>query len=181
MSAWDIENCESHIEKELFRALDARERIGEWSCQRPAHRYRPDFTIRAGGLNTVIECDGREFHRFYKDRKRDAILISRGGVDQIIRLKGADIGNRISECMEFIERVAPQLFSVDFQLPSMETLNSLHEMMFSIPINPILRQKHESGKIIEVGHYYYYPPSSFFDYESKRESFRSRKIEAREE
>lgn len=73
--------------------------------------FRADLVLHAGGKNTVLECDGREFHTDdHRDLVRDLALMHTGLVDQVLRFRGVDLHRRIPEVMAVIALGHPTAF-----------------------------------------------------------------------
>lgn len=66
--------------------------------QFPISRYFADFANPVKKI--VIECDGREFHSYDKDRKRDLLMAENGWT--VYRISGADCNRVISSPWERI-------------------------------------------------------------------------------
>lgn len=140
---------ESPIERRLYEALAPKIRSGlVIETQVPVLNYRVDMMVRAP-RPIVIECDGAEYHKFWRDRERDEDMIDRGGVWQVIRFKGSDIVFGVAECVEEMRKVLPTLFY--------ETTDEMHDVVRAaalrqwdhLDIQPILRgprgEQHKSA------------------------------------
>lgn len=89
---------ESPIEEMFYDALAPLLASGvEVKTQVPVLNYRVDFLIR-GPRRVVIECDGREFHDFNRDRIRDIAMLDSGLIDDVLRFRGCDIVFAGDEC-----------------------------------------------------------------------------------
>lgn len=71
---------------------------------------RSDFHFVARKMVCIVECDGREFHDYGDDLRRDVICLALG-VDDIFRFKGTDIYFDAKSCVDEMERILPYLFS----------------------------------------------------------------------
>lgn len=60
--------------------------------------YRADFTIEAGDVRLIVECDGKEFHDAKKDAERDARLLERGWIT--LRFTGSAIHRSAVACAD---------------------------------------------------------------------------------
>ena len=74
-------------------------------------RFRADFVIISGNFKLLIELDGKEYHKGSYDIWRDAFILGEKHVDAILRFKGKDVVHNINECIYFISKLYPQLFT----------------------------------------------------------------------
>lgn len=122
---------------------------------------RVDFLFCTNGKRwTVVECDGKDFHNYEKDRLRDARLIFGNGIDEVVRFRGRDIVYGIDECIQFLGSSCPFLFIED--APEID-VNSLY--LWDITLNkrsfsPIYRRRSPRNReaMLEVGSRYMKKP-----------------------
>ncbi len=76
-------------------------------------RYRADVMLNVCGHLTVIECDGKDFHKYKPDLERDVLMLDLGGVDEIARFRGCDVMYEPDGLVRFLQRFCPHLFDVD--------------------------------------------------------------------
>lgn len=74
-------------------------------------RFRLDFLIEHNGRKVAFECDGKNFHDWYRDRWRDALILADAQCDVVYRLSGRDLWLRTDDLMYVLSRLEPQLFS----------------------------------------------------------------------
>lgn len=79
--------------------------------QVPIGDFRVDFLIERSGRRVVIECDGKDYHNYERDRRRDFQILSRSDVDVIYRFKGADIHFGVEHLLFHLSEQEPQIFS----------------------------------------------------------------------
>ena len=93
--------AESPIERRLFAdAYMPEELRSKMIPQKKIGRYRADFLID----KTVIECDGKEFHREEKkDIDRDYYMLHRGY--NVLRFSGSEVVNYPADVVKIIETV----------------------------------------------------------------------------
>ena len=96
-----FELAESPIERKLYAGAYFPEELrSRMISQKEIGRYRADFLID----KTVIECDGKEFHREEKkDIDRDYYMLSRGY--NVLRFSGSEITQYPAAVVEIIETV----------------------------------------------------------------------------
>ncbi len=71
-----------------------------------------DFAVEdQQGYTIGIECDGKEFHDLYRDEWRDAIILGKGQISEIVRIRGADIHYNIEDVLFVLLIWFPNLFS----------------------------------------------------------------------
>ena len=74
--------------------------------------FRADLVLHTAERNTVIECDGREFHQdAHRDLVRDLALLQTGAIDQIVRFRGTDIHVVLPDVLHVIRVLHPEAFS----------------------------------------------------------------------
>jgi hypothetical protein len=115
MRTIDKSKCESPIEETMLEAMgEAFHPSITIECQRPIKtklgNYRSDFYIEANGMARVVEVDGRDFHEFEDDRKRDIGMLIWGGVREVFRFRGCDVFHGAGACVSTIRLFAPDLF-----------------------------------------------------------------------
>lgn len=104
-----LSRCESPIEEQFAKAFYTATNV--WpEPQISIAQYRVDFVI---GDNTVIECDGHDFHstkpQREKDNHRDRVLTKLGY--RIARFTGSEIHRNAKKCaLEAIE-IAGEIFA----------------------------------------------------------------------
>lgn len=135
----DIKLAESPIEVIAFNELSKYFRDGlYWTMQEQIGPYRVDFFAAFNGGLTVIECDGKDFHDFDDDRKRDIDLILKHGVTQVVRFRGSDLMLQPHLCVSFLRNACPHLFGDNPALDFSE-LCDLSRKLSSRTDCPILR------------------------------------------
>ncbi len=72
--------------------------------------YRMDFVIACGHFSVCVECDGRDFHDFNADRRRDIAILTTGQVHEIFRFRGCDVFHDVQSQIEFMRSYSPYLF-----------------------------------------------------------------------
>lgn len=111
-----VKNCESPIEKyfaeECYKFLGKKIKCeGQVKYHAGGHNFRVDF-ILSDGQNTVgIECDGKDFHDYREDERRDYALLSDNCLQTIYRFRGTDIIRYLEICIWWISQECPGLFS----------------------------------------------------------------------
>lgn len=74
--------------------------------------YRVDMLLHSQGKNTVIECDGEEFHKDYlADCARSAALLESGYVDQVVRYQGDVLHHSPDDAAYSLTFLHPEAFS----------------------------------------------------------------------
>lgn len=86
-------------------------------------KFRMDFVVNSGGSKIAFECDGKVYHDYVKDEKRDEAILESGAVDTIYRITGVDINYHLEDCLYFISQLNPEIFSSRGML-NLETLLS---------------------------------------------------------
>lgn len=114
-------------------ALETQKKINQ--CR--GRRMRVDFHLVAAGMACIVECDGREFHDYDDDLKRDLLCLSLG-VDDIFRFKGTDIYFDVKSCVDEMGRILPHLFSDALPLTTEEKAMTALNWR-SLDIQPIHR------------------------------------------
>jgi len=74
-------------------------------------KFRIDFYFELHGKRIGIECDGKEFHKGYKDSFRDAILLGDNHIDEIFRFQGKDIFYHVHKSIYMIFFKHPDILS----------------------------------------------------------------------
>lgn len=110
-----IDQCESPIERRFLTAvLPELDGGAKWTCQREilagGDRFRVDFWCAAGGRRIVVECDGRDYHDFLRDRARDTAILLADRADEVFRFRGCDVNGRLEACVGLMRLFAPQVF-----------------------------------------------------------------------
>lgn len=148
-------NCESPIEF-IFAEQVARycDDSISWQTQRPIstreQNHRVDFYTEAAGRKLVIECDGREFHEFWRDRARDVRMLVLGGVTDIIRFRGSDLKYAPDDCVTALRKLAPYLFRPDADPPTLESTIVGSMGVSGLDVKPILRARHWTTELLEL-------------------------------
>lgn len=107
--------CESPIERRFLSAVQP-ELAGsvEAVCQKVfrcvGNHCRVDFFFGAGDRQIVVECDGREFHDYRRDQKRDVEILTGTTVTDIVRFRGADINAHLETCISVLRAFYPEMF-----------------------------------------------------------------------
>lgn len=74
--------------------------------------FRCDFALEISPYETILlECDGKKFHDFTKDRFRDAFILLESNIREIIRLSGKNINYYLEACLYFLRCCHPEIFS----------------------------------------------------------------------
>jgi hypothetical protein len=120
--AWDLT-------KYLSEAAVLRKQV---EAVTPFATFRLDFVAETrGGSRVAFECDGKEFHPDgMRDQCRDALLLDGRHVDVIYRLRGQDLYHHPDDCLLYISRHDPYLFS-DRGLRNLTLLGS-EEMLSTV-------------------------------------------------
>lgn len=107
----DFTRCESPIERllgeQLWTQLHPRCRL---HIQKRIRPYRLDFAVTFNGETIGIECDGKHFHDFYEDQKRDIYILQHAGWRMIFRFRGGDIRHSTESCIALLKAFTPQFF-----------------------------------------------------------------------
>lgn len=74
-------------------------------------QFRIDFMLTRASEKIAVECDGPDFHDFFRDEFRDAILLGEGHVPIIYHFRGKDIFHRTADCLRLLSIENPLLFS----------------------------------------------------------------------
>lgn len=110
-------DCDSPIEAILIPALlDVFHDGVKWQQQKPfscRREYRVDLWASHAGRSVVVECDGKDFHDYRDDERRDADMLESGLVTDVIRFGGACIAYDKDECVRWVARYLP--FLIDSQ------------------------------------------------------------------
>lgn len=112
----------------------------------PPGNYRVDFRLELAGV-CVIECDGREFHTYARDRQRDLHLLKFGGITDIIHFKGTDVHFFPEKCAQYALSLIPYLSGR--MLLSDEEKAIRVVSLKSADIQPIYRTLSENGHPIQ--------------------------------
>lgn len=113
------EEFDSHlftpIEKMMNDAL-LKENIS-FSPQKRIGRFVVDFLVQIGTKKLIVECDGRDYHNPYHDRKRDKELEKHGY--RILHFTGSEINRDSERCISKIQAISSyhkEPFSIDDDL-----------------------------------------------------------------
>jgi hypothetical protein len=106
----------SQIEEQFARLLvKCLHPNGQLQKQSPVHTicgtFRLDFLASNDSMRVGFECDGQDFHHPIRDLWRDALILSRNSVDEIVRLRGTDIYREPEDCLFVLSRWFPELFN----------------------------------------------------------------------
>ncbi len=136
---------ESPIERMLYQALEPQilPRLHIYT-QMPVLNYRADMLVATSAGVIVIECDGREFHDFWRDRRRDEDMINSGCVWQVIRFKGSDICFGADACIAEMRKVLPEMFYEDIDELRQATRAAAIRSWNHMRLQPILRGQYGS-------------------------------------
>jgi hypothetical protein len=116
----------------------------EFETQRevcPGRTRRVDFYLRTETRVIAVECDGRDYHEWEKDRVRDDEILNKSEVMTIIRFRGCDIFCADQECANFVASVCPDFFITGASPLDVDGLSLLGKLMNRIKIKPIIRIK----------------------------------------
>lgn len=72
-------------------------------------KYRVDLMLSKSERLVAVECDGREFHNFRDDLRRDIDLLGEG-IAAVVHFRGCDIVFQRDECVERLRSLEPQFF-----------------------------------------------------------------------
>ena len=73
--------------------------------------FRLDFLLRHASGNYGLECDGKEFHRGFRDSFRDACILDVSDVTAIYRLGGRDIHSQVETALHLVATDIPAVFT----------------------------------------------------------------------
>lgn len=99
--------CESPAEEMLYNELIKRPR--RFAQQIKIGRRRLDFLVVLDGLRINLEVDGREFHRYVDDLKRDSEILESGKIDWVVRIPAAFLFSRQDAVFSILNRWFPGL------------------------------------------------------------------------
>jgi hypothetical protein len=107
---------ESPIETQfLYHAskyLHPRTKIrGQYPAVTICGLFKPHIVFEIDGVRIAVECDGRDFHVYERDRWRDAAILGEGDIDAIWRFTGSAITNHIEDCLYLMAKRDPVFFS----------------------------------------------------------------------
>jgi hypothetical protein len=92
-----------------------------------------DFILKTPNKEIIaIECDGREYHDFFRDAFRDAFILKENDIDEIIRFTGKYINYYFEACLFFMLKYHPELFSLK-GLINIETLAEMKKVTIPFP------------------------------------------------
>lgn len=72
--------------------------------------FRVDFLASIDGRRVAIECDGKQFHDYRRDLRRDIYLLFSRSVHAVMRFPGGNIHHQVDHVVEWIEWYEPGLF-----------------------------------------------------------------------
>ena len=89
------------------------------AVQTSGGRFILDFLIIANGHKYAVECDGKEYHKYYHDLYRDSLLLGEDFIDEMIRFRGKDLSFLPNACLLFLGKLIPDFLS-EKQLTAVE-------------------------------------------------------------
>lgn len=103
---------ETLLDYELSKYVDNDARIiSQYPVRTQCGTRLIDFVLERDSVRIGIECDGRDFHIYERDLWRDAVILGTGRIDAMYRLSGSMITNQPEDCLFFIARNSPRMFS----------------------------------------------------------------------
>lgn len=141
-----IDQCESPIERRFLSGIIPVLADGvEINCQREllagGSRYRVDFWCLAGGRRIIIECDGRDYHDFFRDQARDSNILFADRADEVFRLRGCDVNGRLDASIGMLRTMTPQMFRPVPLLTLAERIIAANVLKSDEGCKPILRMR----------------------------------------
>lgn len=128
------------IEKAMADLLSGSVPAGvTWAAEVPIGDYRADFVITAGETRVVVECDGADFHEFWRDRKRDVRMLLDHGITAVARFRGCDLVYEPAGCLRWLKTFFPHLFDVDASPLSVADMALASVGLKAVGIQPIVR------------------------------------------
>ncbi|HEX7241201.1 MAG TPA: hypothetical protein VF263_13085 [Longimicrobiaceae bacterium] len=73
--------------------------------------FRMDFVLDTGKRRVGLECDGKDFHDPWRDRRRDALILGTGVVGAIYRFPGSAVYHAPEACLYGLAGFEPDGFS----------------------------------------------------------------------
>lgn len=73
--------------------------------------FRLDFAVHCMKGIFGFECDGKEFHEYYRDMLRDSLILGSSEIISIHRISGSDIHKRLEDVLYAISEIEPDVFS----------------------------------------------------------------------
>lgn len=70
-----------------------------------------DFLVVINGRKYAVECDGKEYHGYYPDLYRDAMLLCEEYINEMVRFSGKDLNAFPHACALFLGKLIPGLVS----------------------------------------------------------------------
>lgn len=128
----DLSLCESPIERrivlELSPQLHTEARLTlQFPVKTGDGNHRLDIVLHNDRRVFGIECDGRDFHNYREDLRRDLSLLSSKQLTGIFRFSGRSINAAPESCVSFIRLICPEMFSNESSSAS-PTLSQIAEI-----------------------------------------------------
>jgi hypothetical protein len=83
----------------------------QYQVETPRGIFKLDFLVYSPKGKFGFECDGKDFHDYYRDLFRDALILGSSDIISIHRITGKDIHNRLEDAIFAISKVEPDAFS----------------------------------------------------------------------
>jgi hypothetical protein len=112
--------------------------ISQFNVDNPV-KFRIDFVLKQSGKYYGIECDGKNYHNYYKDKVRDALILDNSCINTIFRFPGKAIFYCVNNCIFFLYDSFPCLFKRDLAV----NLHSLTDQNFILQHNKIKHHHNE--------------------------------------
>jgi len=110
-------------------------------------KFRLDFHVEYQGTRLAVECDGKDYHEYHRDRRRDLLTIDSGAVTDVFRLRGTDIVYDAEACVTYMRSFFPSLFEADATRVAIGDLLDWSCLMYHGCIKPIARMTFSADEI----------------------------------
>jgi len=103
---------EAHLAYFLPKYIeDGAKFFKQYEVETPRGTFKLDFLVDSPLGKFGFECDGKEFHDYYRDMFRDALILGSSDVVSIHRIAGTDVHSRLDDALFAISKVEPDAFS----------------------------------------------------------------------
>lgn len=85
--------------------------VREYPVSYRGTEFRLDFLLRHSSGLYGLECDGKEFHRGFRDSFRDACILGVSDITAIYRMTGGDIHSHVETALHLIATDIPSVFT----------------------------------------------------------------------